>query len=788
MVPYKKIIVVVLLIIVFINTSFSQNSFEETFYHRGGTSFNNGINAGITSTGNSGTGANINVIYHRCNWSADPDDATKTLTGSVTTYFKTITANVSSISFDFNKASFNNAALGVQYHATNCSFSFPSTGNIDVLNITLPTTIVTIGTLDSITINYVGIPPAATGSEEGYQRKQDAAGNNYIYTLSESYEDKDWWPCKADMQDKIDSIDINVTVPNSFWVAANGAMVDSVINGSNRTFKFKHRYPIASYLVAIGIAKYKRYDLGNLTVGNKVVPFIANLFPSKTIPVENNILNVLNNHKLVFAALNNVFGDYPYAKEKHGFYEFGFSGGMEHQTFSGIGTSSVQSNSIYAHELAHQWFGNKVTFATWNHLWLAEGFATYSEVLALELVPSIGINPVSKLANNKSSARNLTSSSIYLNSISNSNAVWTSNNTTAVYDRGCMVASMLRTLMGDTKFFNACKNYLNDTAIAYKSATTADLQRNFEKEFGESMTGFFTEWIMKKGTPNYAVEWGNVGNKINLKLTQTVTATGSSGTASTFFPMPVVIKIANAANTLDTTIVIYHKAANQLMYSGNGVGTVINSNIISYNLSFTPATITFDPENKTMATATVSYSALLPITKINLVATNQKDNKLFTVTLVNDNKPITVILQKSTDAVNFKDVGSMSFLVQQNNEQQYQLSDNSNNNISYYRVKVISNVEVFYSNIVAIDGNNTKSNISLHPIPASDYIKINFKNDLKELVTIKLSTTTGKVLQSVQTTASYLQLNTFNYSSGIYLVEVLSNHKSLGVSTILIQH
>jgi aminopeptidase N len=69
--------------------------------------------------------------------------------------------------------------------------------------------------------------------------------------------------------------------------------------------------------------------------------------------------------------------------------------------------------------LAHQWFGDKVTFATWNHLWLAEGFATYSESLAAEFVPSIGFSPISKLASNKSSARSLTSSSIYLNSISN---------------------------------------------------------------------------------------------------------------------------------------------------------------------------------------------------------------------------------------------------------------------------------------------------------------------------------------------------------------------------------
>ena len=785
--PFKKFTLLGLLSIIFTSTSFSQQHSEGTYYHRDGISLNGGINAGVTSTGNSGTGSNINVTYHRCNWTADPDDATKTLAGSVTTYFKTTVTNVATISFDFNNTSFNNASLTVLYHGSNCSFSFPSTGNIDVLNITLPATIATLGTLDSVTINYSGIPPTAAGNAEGYQRSQDAASNNYIYTLSESYEDKDWWPCKADMQDKIDSIDINVTVPSAFWVAANGAMTDSAINGANRTFKFKHRYPIASYLVAIGIAKYKKYYLGNLAVGTGSVPFIVNLFPNKTTPVETNILNVLNNHKLVFAAFNNLFGDYPYAKEKHGFYEFGFSGGMEHQTFSGIGSTSIQSSSVYAHELAHQWFGDKVTFATWNHLWLAEGFATYSESLAAEFVPSIGFSPISKLASNKSSARSLTSSSIYLNSISNSNSVWTNNNTTAVYDRGCMVVSMLRTLMGDTKFFTACKNYLKDTSISYKSAVTADLQRNIENEFGESMTGFFSEWIMKKGVPNYTVQWGNEGNKLNLKLTQSVASTGTSFTASTFLPMPVIIKIANAANTIDTTVVIYHKSANVLMYSGNGIGATVNSNIISYNLSFTPATITFDPANKTMATATVAYSSILPITKIGLNATQQKDKNILTATITNNNIIDNVILQKSTNAIDFNDVGIMNFQLQQKDNMLYQLTDNSSNTaVVYYRAKVTNNASNTYSSIVAISTNTDSKRMTLQPNPAKDYINIYFDNRQNKSFVIKLSSMDRKILQVKKIASNYLQLNTSQYSNGTYLIELFEDDKLIVSNKLVI--
>jgi len=88
------------------------------------------------SIGFSGTGANLDVYYHRANWTIDPNSATKTITGTVTTYFKTTQANVSAINFDLNKASFNNASLVIKYHGTTCVKSFPASGLVNIVNIT----------------------------------------------------------------------------------------------------------------------------------------------------------------------------------------------------------------------------------------------------------------------------------------------------------------------------------------------------------------------------------------------------------------------------------------------------------------------------------------------------------------------------------------------------------------------------------------------------------------------------------------------------------------------------
>lgn len=747
---------------------------ETGIYHRTANP-NNNTNG---FTGNSGTGANIDVTYHRCDWSIDPSTA-KTISGTVTTYFRTITSNVSVITFDFNDASFNNVSLVVKYHGITCTKSFPST---NILSITLPSTIATTGTRDSVSITYSGNPPAVSGQAEGYQRAQDGLGNWYIYTLSESYEDRDWWPCKADMQDKIDSLDINLTVPNTYWVAAPGKLMDSAINGANRTFKYKHRYPIASYLVAIGVAKYNRYYRGTVTVGSKQVPVVYYIYPDITGSTLTNVLAKLDQSKTFLTTFSNLYGDYPFADEKHGYYQFGWGGGMEHQTFSAMGSSSLSSWSVIAHELGHQWFGDKVSFATWNHLWLAEGFAKYSEVLAAENV-SVGTTPVSHRSSIKTTARSTNNTPIMLSSasIANSNTVWTTNNDNAVYQRGAMVVSMLRASLGDARFFQAMKNYIADPLLAYKSATTADMERNMEDQAGVDMSPFFTAWINGAGTPSYTGQYYVSGKFIQFKFTQT-----RVGGAVSHFPMPIVLKIANSGGTVDTTVVIYHHSATQLAFAGNGIGNP-GANTISYNLSFVPASVSFDPDNVTMATGSMSVSAtVLAVETNDLKARKAGSGNQVDLTVSSDEPVQKVILLKSSNGVDFTEAGEMMKTGGNAGKSQYSFSDNNPFvPTTFYRAKVVTSTSTALSNIAKVQ-QATISRLAVSPSPATDMIRVSFDNNEKQPATIRVLGVDGKQLFESTTKNDFIHYDVSTLAAGTYMVQIIQQGQVNEVARFLV--
>src|SRR5262249_26383555 len=139
----------------------------------------------------------------------------------------------------------------VIYHDLPLSFTLSSD---DRLTISLPTT-VAAGTLDSVRVGYHGVPRSGAGF--GAFETDEHNGAPVMWTLSEPYGAKEWWPCKQDLYDKIDSIDVFITTDTAYNAAGNGLLVESQVVGSNVTYHWKHRYPIAHYLISTAIADYE---------------------------------------------------------------------------------------------------------------------------------------------------------------------------------------------------------------------------------------------------------------------------------------------------------------------------------------------------------------------------------------------------------------------------------------------------------------------------------------------------------------------------------------------------
>jgi hypothetical protein len=747
-----------------------------------------------STTGFSGTGANINVVYHRINWTIDPRLASNIITGTVVTYFKTTVANVSSISLDLH-SNFNNGSLSISYHGITCANSF--TGKI--VTITLPSAIISVNTLDSLVINYSGVPPAATGAAQGYQ-KAGVSPNQYAGSLAESYEDRDWWPCKADMQDKIDSMDINVTVPwvnnangDTFWVATNGVLYDSAIGAGTRTFKFKTRYPIASYLVCLAVAKFTRYHR-TVNINGTNTPVVYYLLRNTA----NHAAKVatMDQMNLVITALGNKFGDYPFKLEKHGYYDgLVGAGGMEHQTFSGIASGSFNLQTL-AHELAHQWFGDNVTFSTWNDLWLAEGFARYSEAFSAELVPALGLNAFAIRNGFKTSALALNAQSAWIpnSNMSTSNLIWTTNYGSTVYERGAMIVSMLRTMSGDTKFSQALTNY--QTSLAGKSASADSLKNHFNAVLGIDVSEFFNDYVGGSGSSVTAV--GGIGNPINTVNWNTPAANGlilqmggqskTAGNNVSYFNGPVVVHATNAASgwTKDTTIVFFDWG-NVLSYAGNGI-TVPVANALSYNLSFTPTHLFYDDSARTLSTGSTNKIVTLDVNVIDFFAQRTTTGNQINLSLAYNEPVEKVILLKSANGTDFMNDGLMIKTNTSGSVINYQFNDVFPfSPVTFYRAKIYMANREKYSAIVKVE-NSIKKDLVVIPNPANDVVSIRFSNNERAMTTIRVANMKGKTIIESSTKNDFIHIDVSNLPAGIYMVQVMKPGQITGIKKLLVHH
>lgn len=400
----------------------------------------------------------------------------------------------------------------------------PGTGEVVI---TLPS-LMHAGDQGIVVINYSGNPD----QRNGYFTTTSHNGVPVLWTLSEPYGAMEWWPCKQDLNDKIEGLDVYITAPSQYTAVSNGMEQTQSAAGGSKTTHFYHSYPIPAYLVAIAVTNYNVYtQTYNGTLGS--FPIVNYLYPETQASYQPDLAQTLS----IMQFYEDTFEQYPFHNEKYGHAQWNWGGGMEHSTVSFMVNFSRE---LVAHELAHQWFGDKITCGSWQDIWLNEGFATYLSGLVVE--HQDGNNSFTMWKQQKVS--NIISSPggvVYIpaaDTISDSR-IFSSRLT---YNKGAMVLHMLRYKMGSTVFYQGVKNYLSDSSLAYAYAKTPNLQQHLEQVYGGSLQGFFNDWVYGQGYPSYTTTVTKNGNgTVTIKLAQT-----QSHASVNFFELPVPVRLTGS--------------------------------------------------------------------------------------------------------------------------------------------------------------------------------------------------------------------------------------------------
>ena len=451
----------------------------------------------------------------------------------------------------------------VFYNSANVSFTHKN----DVVFWQIPPVLPPLN-YTNIKIYYHGNPPRNAGTGYFVVDTMPGKTDSILWTLSEPYGSSKWWPCQDNLNQKSDTLECIFTVSKysksgKYNIAVSNGLLQKVDSSANKlTYYYQHNHPIVSYLVCAAVAPYSIFN-EKIPLKNDTLFYQNFLFQTDT----SMHLNAMTDFVFVMKLFEDKIYPYPFINEKYGHTRFLRGGGMEHQTNSFMANLNF---GLLAHEMAHQWFGNEVTCATWQDIWLNEGFATWMTGLAYEYSFNgfwFNIWKAEQINRIISSS----DGSVFVYDTSNVSRIF---NNRLSYSKGAMVIRMLQLELGDKVFFDVLKDYL--LQYKYSFATTSDFQKVAESKSGRNLSPFFNQWIMKEGFPSHEITWKTESQKLNLKIKQS-----TSHSSVAFFEMKIPLKVYNSTKTDSAILIIEYKQ---------------NNSTFSYNLPFMADSIVFDPD------------------------------------------------------------------------------------------------------------------------------------------------------------------------------------------------
>ena len=437
-----------------------------------------------------------------------------------------------------NNIDFTNHTLQAQTVVTLTTLSATSTIELELKTLTVSAVTSTDATIsnfsqtgDVLTINLASALAAnATASftiTYGGNTFNESWGGimwttGYVCNMGVGFESiphnlgKCWFPCVDNFTDKA-TYDVFVTVPNDKTAVCGGNLESTTDNGDGtKTVHYNVPQEIATYHISFVAGDYVEWT-DTYNGMERDIPITVYVKPNQAGMVQGTFVHV----KDIANFFENNFGPYPFNRIG---YSITSVGCMEHidniGITSGVLTGNTSQEEYVAHEMSHMWFGNKVTCATAEQMWLNEGFAQFCGVFYrsgiygesdFQQAMSTKINSITKWCKNESNW-------IPLNNIPQTMTY--DNN--AVYNRGAVVVNTMMNYIGRETFLEGMRSYLND--YNYSTATSEQLRDALTNATGIDMNGFFDTYVFTAGIPHYGVDLINVtpnGNQYDATVRMT---------------------------------------------------------------------------------------------------------------------------------------------------------------------------------------------------------------------------------------------------------------------------
>ena len=341
------------------------------------------------------------------------------------------------------------------------------------------------------------VSPDSVGIANGWLRSDDG-----LFTVNEPDGAPTWYPVNNHPSDKA-TYSISVTVDDPYFAVSNGLLEEKRSAENVTTYVYSSDDPIASYLTVVAVGLFEE----EVELGPQGIP-IRNYFSSDVTDLERSYFARQGEMISFFAGL---FGAYPFDSYGSVVVDSEFSAALETQTMSTFGRGVLRlEESVVAHEVAHQWFGDSITPASWTDIWLNEGFATYAQWLWSEHVG--GSEVFDGLVANAYAT--MSGSSLLSEGVDPDLAATLAAEqypppgtpprqnlfNASVYQRGALTLHALRLQVGDDPFFELMRAYV--AAYRHQNASTADFLEIAEEVSGQDLDALFADWLFAERIPS----------------------------------------------------------------------------------------------------------------------------------------------------------------------------------------------------------------------------------------------------------------------------------------------